>query len=70
MTPVTITTETIRLTQFLKLAAVVQDGIEAKYRIQGGEVKVNGATEERRGRKLRHGDQVEFQGKTYAVRQQ
>jgi len=60
-------TETIRLTQLLKLANVVQDGAEAKFRITNGEVKVNGAVETRRGRKLRHGDRVGFAGETYEI---
>ena len=62
-----IETETIRLSQFLKLANVVQDGSEAKFRIAGKEVRVNGTVEIRRGRKLRIGDRVEFGGATYEV---
>ena len=37
-------------------------GGEAKVRIQGGEVKVNGEVETRRGRKLRGGEMVECYG--------
>ena len=48
----------IRLGQFLKFADMVQDGIEAKIRIQEGEVTVNGERETRRGRQLRHNDVV------------
>jgi len=55
-----IETETIRLGQLLKLANVVESGSEAKARVQGGEVKVNGMVETRRGRQLRAGDRVEF----------
>ena len=51
----------IRLGQFLKMANFVQDGLEAKIYISNGEVKVNGAEETRRGRKLTKGDIVEFQ---------
>ncbi len=50
--------EPIRLSQFLKLANVVQDGLHAKIRITEGEVKVNGELETRRGRKLFTGDLV------------
>jgi ribosome-associated protein len=64
---ITIETVTIRLSQLLKLANVVQDGAEAKFRIANKEVRVNGDVEIRRGRKLRNGDQVEFAGKTYEV---
>jgi ribosome-associated protein len=55
---ITISEEPIRLGQFLKLANLVQDGLEAKIQIQNGEVWVNGVVETRRGRKLTHGDQV------------
>lgn len=48
----------IRLGQFLKLAEMVQDGLEAKIRIQNGEVHVNGHVEIRRGKQLRDGDQI------------
>jgi len=67
MVAIEIHTETIRLSQLLKLADAVQDGAEAKLRIAGAEVRVNGTLELRRGRKLRHGDRVEFGGETYEV---
>ena len=60
MDSITIKTETIRLSQLLKLANLVQDGLEAKTRILAGRVTVNGAVETRRGRKLRHGDRVAY----------
>ena len=44
--------EYIKLGQALKAANLVEDGVEAKYAIQDGEVKVNQETETRRGRKL------------------
>lgn len=67
MPGIAIRTETIRLSQFLKLANVAQDGVEAKFHILDGAVKVNGEMETRRGRKLRVGDRVEIQGQTFAV---
>jgi ribosome-associated protein len=67
MVSITIESETIRLSQLLKLASLVQDGTEAKRRIAGAEVRVNGVVEIRRGRKLRGGDRVEFAGQTYEV---
>jgi len=67
MLSIQIQTETIRLSQLLKLANVVQDGVEAKFRIANEEVKVNGEVEIRRGRKLRGGDRIEFDGETYEV---
>ena len=52
--------DTIRLDQLLKLHGLVETGGHAKQVIQAGEVRVNGQTETRRGRKLRPGDLVEF----------
>ena len=57
----------IRLDQFLKLNGITQSGGEAKHLIQRGEVKVNGVTETRRGKKLRAGDTVEALGKKLSV---
>lgn len=49
----------ITLGQALKAANIVGTGGEAKIVIQGGEVRVNGEVETRRGRKLHEGDVVE-----------
>jgi ribosome-associated protein len=49
----------ITLGQALKAANTVGSGGEAKVLIQGGEVRVNGEVETRRGRKLEEGDVVE-----------
>lgn len=57
----------IRLGQFLKLAELVQDGFEAKIRIQYGEVSVNEIVEKQRGKKLSAGDTVSFSGKTFKI---
>lgn len=57
---VTIRDDFIKLGQVLKLASVVQDGVEAKYVIQEGKVKVNGKVDLRRGRKIYPGDVVSF----------
>jgi ribosome-associated protein len=57
----------IRLDQFLKLLGVADTGGQAKMLVQGGQAKVNGAVETRRGRKLHTGDVVEVGGKTFAV---
>lgn len=59
--------EYIKLDSFLKLCDVVSTGGEAKLLINSEEVKVNGAVETRRGRKLHPGDQVEVHGRTYTV---
>lgn len=57
----------IRLGQFLKLADLVQDGFEAKMRIQNGEVMVNNLTETRRGKQLNHDDKITIDGETWIV---
>lgn len=67
MISIPIRTGTIRLSQFLKLADIVGDGVEAKFLIQAGEIQVNGEKELRRGRKLRLDDRVEYAGKLYKV---
>ena len=67
MISIPIETESIRLSQLLKLASVVQDGAEANFRIANKEVRVNGDVEIRRGRKLRVGNLVEVDGETYEI---
>jgi len=57
----------IRLGQFLKIQNLVQDGMEAKIRIQEGEVMVNGEIETRRGKQLQKTDTVTFDGKTWLI---
>ena len=59
--------EPIRLDQFLKWEGLVSTGGEAKLRIQGGEVRVNGFQETQRGRKLRPGDRIELAGRLSVV---
>lgn len=58
---ITIRDEFIKLGQALKLAGVVEDGVEAKYAIQDGLVKVNGEVDTRRGRKVYEGDVITFE---------
>ena len=67
MISIPIATDSIRLSQLLKLASVVQDGAEANFRIANREVRVNGEVEIRRGRKLRVGNLVEVDGETYEI---
>lgn len=62
-----IDNQTIKLDQYLKFVGVAATGGEAKLIIQGGDVKVNGEIETRRGRKLVKGDAVIVQGATYSV---
>jgi ribosome-associated protein len=56
------------LGQALKASNLVGSGGEAKVLIQGGEVRVNGEVETRRGRKLQRGDVVEVSGERLEVR--
>ena len=57
----------IKLGQALKAAGFVESGVDAKYDIQNGLVKVNGETDTRRGRKLYHGDVVEYNGEQVRI---
>ena len=68
MNTIEITTEYIKLQDLLKLAGLTYTGGEAKVMIQEGLVKVNGEVCTMRGRKIRPGDRVEFEGKTLEVR--
>jgi len=58
---------TIKLDQFIKLTGIVGTGGQAKALIQDGAVQVNGDVETRRGRKLKPGDVVEFEGESFEV---
>jgi ribosome-associated protein len=59
--------EMIRLGQLLKLANLVEDGVEATELIKNGLVKVNGEIDDRRGRQLHHGDTVTLNNRTIRV---
>lgn len=59
--------DTIDLQDFLKLRGMVETGGEAKFRVQGGEVRLNGVVETRRRKKLRRGDIVEYAGERVQV---
>lgn len=52
--------EYIKLGQALKAAGLVESGVDAKFAIQDGLVKVNETTELQRGKKLYDGDIVEY----------
>lgn len=67
MKTITIHTEFIKLQDLLKLANAVGSGGEAKERIQAGEAAVNGEVCAMRGRKIRPGDDVCFNGQHYTV---
>ena len=67
MEKITIDTEYIKLDSMLKFAAVVGTGGEAKYVINEGMVSVNGEVCTMRGKKLRPGDKVSFQGLDFEI---
>ena len=60
--------EFIRLDDLLKNVGVVQTGGHAKIEIQNGMVKVNGEVCTMRGKKLRTGDEVEYERVIYKVK--
>ena len=59
--------EYIKLGQALKAAGLVESGVDAKFAIADGLVKVNGEVEYQRGKKLHGGDIVEFDGETIKI---
>ena len=65
---ITIKDEYIKLGQALKLAGLVSSGVDAKFLIQDGQVKVNGEVDTRRGKKLRPGDIFEFENTVVLVK--
>ena len=67
MKKIVITTEFIKLQDLLKFTNLVESGGEAKERIQGGEVQVNGEVCTMRGKKIRPGDVVAFSGQELTV---
>lgn len=65
--PVTVTGGSIKLGQFIKLANLVDSGGQAKEVIAAGEVTVDGVVDTRRGRSLRGGELVCFEGRCATV---
>ena len=68
MKTVKIDTEYIKLNQFLKFAAIIQNGSDGKLIISEGKIKVNGEVETRRGKKIYDGYIVEFNGEKIKVK--
>ena len=64
---VKIKDEHIKLGQLIKLAGLVDNGVEAKYAIQNSLVLVNGQIDTRRGRKIVPGDIVKFKDEEIKV---
>ena len=67
MEKISISTEFIRLDAFLKFAAAVGTGGEAKLVIGDGLVSVNGDICTQRGKKLYPGDKVVFEDMEFIV---
>ncbi len=67
MEKIPIHTEYIKLEQLLKLSGSCAMGSEAKAAIAEGKAKVNGEVCLMRGKKLRPGDEVEFDRKKFIV---
>ena len=67
METIKIKDDFIKLGQALKLAGLVESGVDAKIVIQNGLVKVNGEIDTRRGKKLVNGDIVEFDGNQFKI---
>lgn len=59
--------EYIKLGQALKAAGFVENGVDAKFEINDGNVLVNGEVDTRRGRKLVDGDIVSYNGNTIKI---
>lgn len=68
MKEIKIETEFIKLEQLMKFASMVQTGGEAKMLIGQELVLVNGEICTMRGKKIRPGDEVEFDGEIYKVK--
>ena len=67
MKNIKIRDEYIKLGQLLKLAGFVGSGVDAKYVINEGKVKVNDEIDTRRGRKIYPGDCVSYNGESVKV---
>ena len=65
--PLAISTEFIKLDAALKFASVVESGGEAKEVVQKGLVTVNGEVCTMRGKKLRPGDVLAYQGRQFEI---
>ena len=67
MESIQIRDDFIKLGQALKLAGLVESGVDAKFAVQDGLVRVNGKTEYQRGKKLYDKDLVTCNGETIQV---
>ena len=68
MKEVEISTEYIKLGQFLKFVAIIDSGAFAKTFLLENEVLINGSRDDRRGRKLFDGDVVSVFDQQYLIK--
>ena len=66
--PVVIRAEPIDLCQLLKFSGLAESGGAAKQAIADGHVRLNGAVETQKRKKVMAGDRVTFDGQTLLVR--
>jgi len=64
---IAIVTDYITLGQFLKLADIISSGGYAKSYLAENSILINGTLDNRRGRKLYPGDQIEHEGVSYLI---
>lgn len=64
---ITIRDDFIKLGQAMKLGGMVGSGVDAKFVIQEGLVKVNGQVETQRGKKLHEGDIITYEGESIQI---
>jgi ribosome-associated protein len=64
---INISSEFIKLDQFLKWAEIASTGGESKALIIDGKIKVNNTVEFARGKKLHEGDIIEVLGNQYKI---
>ena len=67
MTHIKINKEPVELFKILKFEGVVASGGEAKAAIADGQVKVNGAVETQKRKKIVDGDNIEFMEQEYQI---
>ncbi|NTW96740.1 MAG: RNA-binding S4 domain-containing protein [Erysipelotrichaceae bacterium] len=64
-----LTSPYITLGQLLKLTDWIASGGEAKVAVKRLKIKINGESEDRRGRKIYPGDTVLIEDKSYSIGQ-
>ncbi len=67
MEKIIIKDDFIKLGQALKLTGAVESGVDAKFVILDGSVKVNGNTCYERGKKLKNNDVISYADNDYII---